>query len=107
MRPFLFAAGAAVFCGFAGPAAQAQSDEDCALMGELATTIMRGRQSGVPLTEMMRAGTQSDNPVANDLTRKMILAAYDLPRYSSDGMQARAVTDFANDVVLICYQAAD
>ena len=65
---------------------------------------MTGRQNGVPLTKMMEVAN-SDNEQANDLTRKIILAAYEQPSYSTDEIKQRTITDFANDVALVCYQA--
>jgi hypothetical protein len=38
------------------------------------------------------------------LTTLAVMAAYAVPRFSTDEAQARAVADFRNDVELACYR---
>lgn len=77
----------------------------CEQFGELAESIMKSRQTGVPLSSLMNV--IKDTPEANDneIFRNMIVMAYDNPRYSSDNMQRRAIEDYRNFWELGCYQS--
>ena len=76
--------------------AQAQP-ADCALVGDVAQSIMEERQSGVPMSDAMRVAGD------NEALRAMVVAAYSYPRFSSDSYRKEAATDFRNEIELICY----
>jgi len=71
----------------------------CASFGDLAVTIMTGRQNGVALSTMMEIAA------GNDIVRSIILSAYDKPRYSTPSVQNETIQDFRNDVELACYNS--
>ncbi|MDQ2066367.1 hypothetical protein Q9295_08280 [Xinfangfangia sp. CPCC 101601] len=85
------------------PTAVLASDH-CVTLSQLAAKIMEGRQNGVTLIDMMQL-LKSDDEFANELMQTMVLTAYDLPGFSTDSMKKQAVTDFANNVALMCYKA--
>jgi len=80
-------------------------DTFCSSISTLATSIMRSRQNGLPLTTLMDVvALKSKEAMTGDMARRMILQAYDQPRFSTDSYKARAVIDFANEAALECHQ---
>ena len=91
--------------GFATPLFAQENTQSaiCPIIGELAETVMRNRQNGVSLSEMMGVANNADG-VLQPVIREMVLEAYDGPRYSVPDNQDEAVQDFRNDIELVCYQ---
>lgn len=85
---------------FAGPIYAAGADSRCEKVAELAEMIMTARQEGVPMVSLMKAGSPGEG--AADLTRMLIVAAYEEPGFATKENRARAVVDFQNDVYLQC-----
>ena len=82
----------------------ASAENACEVISRLARQVMTGRQNGVPLTDMMTGAEQGDAKVA-DLTRAIILAAYEVPRYNTERIKQQEITDFENTVALQCYKS--
>lgn len=79
----------------AGLAGQANGDPaSCESVGLLAKTVMEARQSGVAMQDVMQG--------ANELTKQLLIAAYEQPPYVSAAGKQRAITNFQNDVYLEC-----
>jgi hypothetical protein len=81
---------------------QAGSKEEvqkfCTGLGSWAETMMKARQSGVSLSEVLTI-------TGNDSARRQdVMSAYEYPRYASSEMQRRASQDFRNDIELKCFQ---
>lgn len=89
---------AAALFAIGATAAQAEEIIDgCAVVGDTAQAIMDARQSGVPMSQMMKiAGT-------NEAARFMVTEAYGTPRFSTDSIVAEVIQDFRNDMEAICY----
>lgn len=89
--------------GLITSAAHAQESDDevvtCEDYGELAGLIMRSRQAGVPLAQMM--AIVRDDPVM----REAALMAYETPRYNTDSIRQREIADFRDSWTVICYRA--
>ena len=68
----------------------------CEITESVATLVMEARQLGASLSEMLKATDHPDWAVA------IIIEAYEEPRWSTTKMQARAIVDFANEVMLAC-----
>ena len=81
-------------------ASVASANEFCESVGKFAEITMRGRQSGVPMSQVMKYATERDN----EMLQAMIMEAYNQPRYSSKEYQDRAVADFRNVWELACYK---
>jgi hypothetical protein len=62
--------------------------------------LMEARQRGAAMSKAMETVEAGD-----ELHRKMIIAAWDSPRYSTQEHQRRAIEDFENDVYLQCVKA--
>ena len=75
------------------PAQGAQTDL-CAEISAVAEHIMDGRQSGVPIRDLM-----AEVP---DAFRELVIEAYERPRFTTPQRRQSAVTDFGNKVYLIC-----
>lgn len=68
---------------------------DCNDMAELAESIMTSRQQGIPITKLLGA-------LKDDTFKGMVTVAYEQPRWHTKASQQRAITEFANEVYLIC-----
>jgi len=71
--------------------------DHCKQMGDMAAQIMEAREVGVPLSSMM------DIAADNDLLKALILSAYQVPRFSTGDYRQEAITDFRNEVEVMCY----
>ena len=71
---------------------------DCAQAGIMAGKLMQARQVGVPVSKVIEI-------FDDDAMTAIILAAYQVPRFSTDEYQQRAVADFRNEVEVMCYEA--
>lgn len=71
----------------------------CTSIGDLAEQIMTHRQAGTAISQIM--------PMVegNDLFVKMLLEAYQKPRFSSSEYQSREIEDYRNLWEIGCYQA--
>jgi len=87
---------AAVAIVAATGAAAETKQETCTLVGQLAAVIMEKRQDGVDMSRMMEIAD-------TELVRELVIFAYEMPRYSSEGYKRTAVQDFANEAMGVCY----
>lgn len=87
------------------PMAVAESkDRDiCIMSSEVAEKIMRVRQKGVSLTDLMQSF--SDPISKSGVVYEIILNAYETPIYYSDSARRNAIRDFKNFVAVECYRA--
>ena len=79
--------------------------EFCKPIHSLAETIMKQRQDGAPMVEMLEIINSSDNEATKPVVITMIEEAYDTPRYHTPENQIRAIQDFGNDTFKICMDA--
>ena len=70
----------------------------CSQMGTMAAKIMEVRQIGVAVSKVIEI-------FDDDAMTAIILAAYQVPRFSTDEYQQRAIADFRNEVEVMCYEA--
>jgi len=83
-------------------AESAQRDQTlCTTLGEFAGSIMESRQVGIPLSKMLEAVAEGGK---DTLSRSLILAAYDTPRYNGATYRQRAIDEFRNDIEIRCYK---
>ena len=85
---------------FAAAPVVAEEQHVCESVGDLAGTIMEGRQLGGTLSQMLAL---SDNSLAQE----MVLSAFKEPRYSSEKYRRESVVDFRNIWELACYEAME
>lgn len=82
---------------------QTLNDEYCMIAGLIAKEIMTMRQMGTPMQALLEQ--KSDNPVIANMTRRIVMKAYDLPRFESKTHQEKAINDYTNNVQLGCMKA--
>lgn len=86
---------------FAPTVALAEDNSLCPKIGEVAETIMRGRQNGVAMSTMMNIAEDND---VKGLVQSLIKMAFETPRYSSQEYQLEAEQDFRAKIEGICYK---
>ena len=69
--------------------------EDCASLSKTATSIMKARQSGVPLVDIIAISKSK-------LHKQMVVSAYKEPAFSTDKYKNKAVAEFSNSWMLSC-----
>lgn len=82
-----------------------EAKQVCTGASELARSIMTARQNGAPMSKMMEIESASDSSSVGNVTRLMVISAYDKPRYSTPEIVAREISDFENEMYLACIQA--
>ena len=85
--------------------AMANSADDikfCTSISTLSTTIMTGRQEGVPLMDSFKLANKPEFADIKDPLTKIIQLAYKEPRFSTDKMKKETITEFANKITLQC-----
>lgn len=84
--------------------AGAESEPDvCAASSNIAKAVMTARQSGGVLPDLMqRATSMNVNPLVLDITKKLLLAAFEVPEYSDPKLQRAAIVAFQNQTYLEC-----
>jgi hypothetical protein len=87
---------AAVAIVAASSAVAETKQETCTLIGKLAAVIMEKRQDGVDMSSLMEIAE-------SEIVKRMVIFAYDTPRYSSEDYKRTAVQDFANEAMGVCY----
>lgn len=77
----------------------AHAEEDwlstCGSYSDLAETIMRTRQSGISMKQMLEV------PLSKGF-ENLVIAAFEIPRFSTDAMQKRSIEDFRDSIYLEC-----
>lgn len=73
--------------------------DSCTLVGDLATSIMKGRQNGVNMAKALTIAKDSA------LSQKIVEMAYEHPRYSTDEYITREVENFTNDIISGCMKS--
>ena len=86
----------------AGGTSKGEYYKACDSTGQLAESIMTARQSGVPLNKAMEQVIKI-YPKADQL----LLDAYKQPIWNIKKNQDRAIADFKNNTLIICYGSID
>jgi hypothetical protein len=79
--------------------AQSKTDERCSELAEFSQTVMEARQRGIDMQRLIQLSQ------GNELAIRIIIEAYDVPRYRTSEYQQNAVTEFANKIQVTCYKA--
>jgi 3-oxoacyl-ACP reductase-like protein len=80
--------------------------ETCKSYSEMARAIMKNRQEGAPMQDIIAIVTDGKNPGAEQFGEQLVIAAYELPRMSAEKNKQREVDDFANAVYLDCIKGS-
>ena len=73
--------------------------DQCKMTGDIAEMMMKARQVGVPMQEMMAVSQD------NELRAAMVLDAYEVPRFTTEKFQKRQEQDFRDKWYMACYKA--
>lgn len=74
----------------------AEISQRCSTYSSLANKIMEARQGGVSMAEQMKIMAE------DEIAQRLVVMAYEQPRYATDRMQSRTIVDFENTVHLTC-----
>lgn len=83
------------------PQAFAQKDY-CSRAAQVAESLMNARQKGVSLQDAMEALKSSYPKNVHGFIEKLVISAYEIPRYSSSEYQRRAAGEFRDKAHLQC-----
>lgn len=84
------------------------SSATCAVIGSTAEHLMIARQDGVPMSKAMRVLVDEFEAPKEilALNKEMILAAYQVPMFSTQSNRNEFIAEFRNDYETACYIAA-
>lgn len=91
----------AVFVPFGSASAQV---DGCAVIGDLAASIMWNRQLGTPIYEMWEIAQSADDEVTRVLSEALVIDAYNSPQFNTDAARLTSVETFRTDIEAICYE---
>lgn len=79
----------------------------CSLIAYTAKMVMTARQSGVPMSKMTEklGESFSDMPDLQNIMERLIVEAYEMPRFEAPDEQEKAIEDFMTRHYLICFKA--
>jgi len=86
-------------------AADMEKSELCPVVGDTAELIMKARQAGMPMSQLMGLVSESAEGATQRVNSAMVLAAYKVPKYSGAKYQASAAHDLRTEFELMCYQS--
>lgn len=82
------------------------TQEICKSIADLAEVIMQARQNGRDMSVLMDlVGESFEDAEVRRPYDRMVVLAYDSPRFSVEKNQQDAVSDFKNSVYLSCFKA--
>ena len=82
--------------------AEVRSMTVCKALSSFSETTMRARQVGMPMADIVDAwGSDPENSLGQVMVNLTIMA-YGRPKFSTKAMQRESVTEFGNDVLLLC-----
>lgn len=79
--------------------ATAQVSEFCKEINEISETIMKKRQNGVQMIALLNIAGD------NEIVKKIIMDAYDVPMYSVEANKEREIVNFANQWLSACIKS--
>lgn len=104
--PIVLAVALAALVAGNARAEELSNFEVCRVIGEFSETIMMMRQDGSTPSALMAVATKQGESEPEASIRDMILAAFDVPRFSSDDAKLRARKDFRSTYEAKCFAVA-
>ena len=80
-------------------------EQKCEAVAGIAKNVMIKYQNRVPLEKSLHAYDNIGIPEFRDILRRIVLEAYDGPRYSTPKHQQNAAQDYADRTLLSCLKA--
>ena len=80
--------------------------EKCEALSDIATTVMKARLDGVPLSYAMGARdiVAEGFEEFEELLESIVLLAYESPAYQTEAAQEHAIVEFSNQIYLWCFK---
>lgn len=88
--------GVVMMCVAGGVAAKDSALVKCTRYAELAQTVMKARQAGVPLAKLLETSTNVE------AFSGLFMMAYEYPAYHSPEMQEKTISDFYASEFIAC-----
>jgi len=85
---------------FAEEATAEQKQKLCISIGGLAKVSATSKYKGIPLSVLLEKA--SDIKGLPETAKSIVLSAYDLPDFTMESYQQRAINNFSNDVLVQC-----
>jgi len=79
-----------------------QSQSLCESVEKIARGIMTKRQNGESMSAIMRTADSVESEVLQNLSRSMIIDAYETPRFHTKEYKNNVIGDFADKYYLAC-----
>jgi hypothetical protein len=79
---------------------------DCEQMDSMAESVMKARQTGVPMATIYKITVTGDDYTSR-IFKMLIEGAYKESRFSTEKYQEKAVVDYRNLIFLACTQNND
>jgi hypothetical protein len=80
------------------------ADEVCESLRKVAEQIMKNRQIGVPINEMIEVA-DNNHPKVKEILKALIIDAYGSPKFNTPKVINEAVNEFGNKVYVDCVKA--
>jgi glucose-6-phosphate 1-dehydrogenase len=78
----------------------------CKTFSSIAVQIMTARQEGVPLVDLLEIAAQGKSKDLNVIAKKLVIAAYEEPRFKTPQNVQRTIDKFRDQVTLDCVKNA-
>ncbi|MDY6469397.1 hypothetical protein SKM57_12510 [Acinetobacter faecalis] len=78
--------------------------ETCEDIELIAGVIMENRQYGTPMSKAMLILNKTDDEQFKQVLEKIIISAYEMPKFSTEANKQEAITDFKEAYFLGCYK---
>jgi hypothetical protein len=94
-----------LFLTLLASASQSEASDNgvCKAISEIASVVMQARQIGVPMADLMDVFHKDDYKESEiNLIKKMVINAYEQPKFSTTKVQGETITEFSNQWHLSC-----
>lgn len=78
-------------------------DASCEQIEEFSTSVMTARQKNVPMSVVIQNLRDVNSGEIPTMLKRIVVTAYQQPRYHGSEFQLETIQDFANDVYSECY----
>jgi len=77
----------------------------CKHVEEMAENIMKNRQAGASMSDMMEIANSTESEATRTVARHLVVKAYEMPRFSTEEHKRNIIIRFKNKAYLECYKA--
>jgi hypothetical protein len=91
-----------MFSAFSVFANTPQTIKNCKSLEKFARSIMKARQSDIPMSKVYESIKSEDNPQLEQALQQMVVDVYSLPSFSSQQMKEKMINDYGNQAFLEC-----